>query len=238
MTAQPARRRVKAATLALAGIAMLATTACATASAATSGKSAESAGQRSSSVPIVVNCGGQTLRRPNIYLLECADGYAFVGGLTWSTWGSSSALASGTSHFNDCTPNCLSGRGHTFPALVVLWRARARPGHAGVRYFSEMTIIYTGNRSYTAGGKKTQVPQTQTILLSPYPGAGPLRRPAEFVFLLVLRDLHAAESLVEPPRPRVVLLDRNVEGKACRRRLRLEALDDRGTDPAALNVGQ
>jgi hypothetical protein len=174
MTAQPARRRVKAATLALAGIAMLATTACATASAATSGKSAESAGQRSSSVPIVVNCGGQTLRRPNIYLLECADGYAFVGGLTWSTWGSSSALASGTSHFNDCTPNCLSGRGHTFPALVVLWRARARPGHAGVRYFSEMTIIYTGNRSYTAGGKKTQVPQAQTILLSPNPGAGPL----------------------------------------------------------------
>jgi hypothetical protein len=125
MTAQPARRRVKAAALALAGVAMLATTACAAASAATSGKSAESAGQQSSSVPIVVNCGGQTLRRPNIYILECADGYALVGGLTWSTWGSSSALASGTSHFNDCTPNCLSGRGHTFPALVVLWGARA-----------------------------------------------------------------------------------------------------------------
>src|SRR5580658_5995943 len=78
------------------------------------------------------------------------------------------------------------------------------------------------------------------------PWAGPrrarvssgLRTPSELVFLLVLRDLHAAEPLVELPRPRVVLLHTNVEGNASRLRLRLKVLDDRGTDPAALNVGQ
>jgi hypothetical protein len=65
-----------------------------------------------------------------------------------------------------------------------------------------------------------------------------LRGPSELEFLLVLRDLHAAEPLVEPPRPRVVLLDANVEANSGRFRLRLEVLDDRGTDPVALNVGQ
>ena len=68
--------------------------------------------------------------------------------------------------------------------------------------------------------------------------AGVLGTPSELVFLLVLRDLHAAESLVEPPRPRVVLLDTDIEGEADRLRPRLEVLDDRSTDPAALNAGQ
>jgi hypothetical protein len=172
MTAQPARRRVKAAALALAGVAMLSATACAAAaSAATSGRTAESAGQRSASVPVVVNCAQKTQVRPGTFVLACGDGNASLDDLHWSAWGSSSALASGTSGFNDCTPDCLTGHVHTFPALIVLWGAKALPGHAGVSYFSEMTIIYTGNRSYTAGGKKYTVPQTQTDPLSTFCGA-------------------------------------------------------------------
>lgn len=177
MTAQPARRRVKAAGLALAGIALLATTVLATtggaaaASAAASGRTAESVGQQSTGVPVVVNCAQKTQVRPGTFVLACGDGNASLDSLQWSAWGASSALASGTSGFNDCTPDCLTGHVHTFPALIVLWGAKALPGHAGVRYFSEMTIIYTGNRSYTAGGKKYTVPQTQTDPLSTFGGA-------------------------------------------------------------------
>ena len=172
MTAQPGRRRVKVAALALAGIAMVATTAwAAAASAATSRRSAESVGRQSSGVPVVVNCQQKTQVRPGSIILACADGNAYAGSLKWTAWGSSSALAGGTYAFNDCTPTCLSGHGHTVAALVVLWGARALPGHTGVRFFSEMTMIFTGNRSYTAGGKKYQLAQTMTLPLSQYGGA-------------------------------------------------------------------
>jgi hypothetical protein len=45
--------------------------------------------------------------------------------------------------------------GHRLPVLVALWRAEPLPGHAGQRYFTRLTIIYTGNRSYRAGGMIT-----------------------------------------------------------------------------------
>ena len=53
----------------------------------------------------------------------------------------------------------------------MLWGVKALPNHAGVRYYTEMTIILTGNRSYTAGGKKVTEAQTQTIPLSNFGGA-------------------------------------------------------------------
>jgi len=173
MTAQPARRRVRAAALALAGAAMLATTAwAAAASAATTGRSAEAAGRQSIAPPVVVNCQMKDQVRPHSILLACADGNTYAGNLNWSAYGSGSALATGTYSFNDCIPNCVGGHGHTFPGLVVLWGAKALPGHVEVRYFSEMTVIFTGAHSYTAGGKTYHLSQTMTIPLSNLGGAG------------------------------------------------------------------
>ncbi len=167
MTALPTRSLRKAAALALGGIAVIATAACgAAASAAT-----QEPQQSMASLPVVVSCAMKTQVRPGSFTLACADGNAYVSGLSWSAWGSSSALASGNYSFNDCTPNCLSGHGHTFGGLVVLWGVKSLPNHAGVRYFTEMTIILTGNRSYTAGGKKYTEAQTTTIPLSNFGGA-------------------------------------------------------------------
>ena len=167
MTALPTRSFRKAAALALGGVAVIATAACgAAASAAT-----QVPQQSVASLPVVVSCAMKTQVRPSIFTLACADGNAYVSGMSWTAWGSSSALASGKYSFNDCTPNCLSGHGHTFSGLVVLWGVKSLPNHAGVRYFTEMTIILTGNRSYTAGGKKVTESQTQTIPLSNFGGA-------------------------------------------------------------------
>jgi len=167
MTALPTRSLRKAAALALGGIALIATAACgAAASAAT-----QVPQQAVASLPVVVNCSMKTQVRPGAFTLACADGNAYVGGMSWTAWGSSSALASGKYSFNDCIPNCLSGHGHTFSGLVVLWGVKALPNHAGVRYFTEMTIIITGSRSYTAGGKKYTEPLTNTIPLSNFGGA-------------------------------------------------------------------
>ncbi len=166
----------KTAALALCGLAVIATAGCGTsASAATLGQSAASAGRHAagtSAVPVVVVCFNKTQIRPGSYLLACGDGSAYLEHLSWADWASSSALASGTLLFNNCTPDCADGRGIALPVLAVLWDAQPWPGHAGVRYFTRLTMIFTGNRSYTADGKTYQEPQTLTYPMFQDGGAG------------------------------------------------------------------
>jgi hypothetical protein len=168
MTIRPSRGRVKAAVLALCGIAVIATVAVSvSASAATSGRQQTPV---ASALPVVVACGMKEQIRPGVYILACADGNAYLTGLSWSAWRPFSALATGTYTFNDCVPNCVSGHGHSFPAIAVLWDVQPLPGHHDVRYFTRLTIIYTGNRSYRADGKLYHLAQTATYPLSRYGG--------------------------------------------------------------------
>lgn len=154
----------QAAALALCGVAVIATAGCgAAASAASLGKQ-QAAG--TNAVPVVVACINKTQIRPSEYILPCGDGNAYLYHLNWTAWGSSSALAGGTYIFNNCVPNCVGGHGHSFGVLAVLWDVQPWPGHAGVRYFTRLTIIFTGNRSYTAGGKTYTESQTLTVPLS------------------------------------------------------------------------
>src|SRR5579862_6005591 len=93
----------RAVALALCGIAVIATAGCgAAASAASLGKQQ---GAGTSGLPVVIACINKTQIRPGQYILPCGDGNAYLSHLTWSAWGSSSALASGIYVFNDCTPN-------------------------------------------------------------------------------------------------------------------------------------
>ncbi len=155
--------------LALCGIAVIAAAGCSTAASAAplAGKQ-QAAG--TSGVPVVIGCINKTEIRPSEYILACGDGNAYLYHVNWFVWGSSSALASGTYIFNDCTPSCVDGHGHSFGVLAVLWDVQPWPGHAGVRYFTRLTIIFTGHRSYAAGGKTYQEPQSQTEQLFPIGG--------------------------------------------------------------------
>jgi hypothetical protein len=60
----------------------------------------------------------------------------------------------------------------TFPILAALWRAKPLPGDRSVHYFTKLTLIFTGNRTYKAGGKTHHEPQTLTEPLSAFGGAG------------------------------------------------------------------
>jgi hypothetical protein len=178
MTTQPIRGRTRAA-LALCGIAALAAAACAAPAlnaAARSQQPATAATTTTTAVaaaglPVVVDCSMHAQTRPGRFVLACADGGAYLAGLHWASWGSSAAFADGVSIFNDCVPTCAAGHGHSFPVLVALWGAEPRPGHTGERYFTRMTIIYTGSRAYHAGGKLYHLPPTVTEPLSPAGGA-------------------------------------------------------------------
>ena len=62
-------------------------------------------------------------------------------------------------------------RRRSFPALVALWGTEPLPGHGGERYFTRLTLIYTGNRTYRVGNKLYSLPPTATYPLSPDGGA-------------------------------------------------------------------
>jgi hypothetical protein len=173
MTTQPTRGRARAAAAALCGIAAIATAACAAPAphAMAAAPQPVAADVAAASVPVVVDCAVHGQTRPGQYNLACAGGGAYLSGLHWASWGPSAAFADGFSTINDCVPSCVAGHGHTFPVLVALWRAEPRPGHPGQRYFTRLTIIDTGSRTYRAGGTLHQLPVTATDPLSPYGGA-------------------------------------------------------------------
>jgi hypothetical protein len=172
MTTQPTRGRVRTAAAVLCGVAAIATSACAApAPHANAAQRPLAADVAATSVPVVVDCAVHGQTRPGEYHLACAGAGAYLSGLHWASWGPSAAFADGFSTINDCVPSCMAGHGHSFPALVALWRAEPRPGHSGQRYFTRLTVIYTGSRTYRAGGTTHQLPATATYPLSPDGGA-------------------------------------------------------------------
>lgn len=166
-------RRIRIAALTLGGIAAVAVAAATAgpAAARTQHSPAAAAAAAGASVPVVISCTGQAQTKPGSYVLACGDGNAYLKALHWVAWGAASAFASGTETIRVCVPTCTSGRLHSFGVLAALWRAEPRPGHAGQSYFTRVTLIYTGNRSYRAGGKTYHLPQTVTYPLSASGGA-------------------------------------------------------------------
>jgi hypothetical protein len=121
---------------------------------------------------VVFDCPGQhALVRPGSFILTCADGNAYFGKLSWTSWTPGLASAKGTLELNDCTPYCAAGHFHSYPAIVVLWGSKAVQGHPGERCYTKLTEILTGPRPryYDAVHHKwVTAPQTQTIpLLTP-----------------------------------------------------------------------
>ena len=67
-------------------------------------------------------CAHRPTVRPASIVIACADANFYVDHLHWTAWGSTSAVAKGTAHQNDCKPNCAAGHFHAFPLTVRLSR--------------------------------------------------------------------------------------------------------------------
>lgn len=154
------RLRITVAALTLCGLAATA------AVAGTASASPAATTTAASKVPVLINCLRHGDVRPGSYVFTCADANSYLTGLHWPNWTGRDAFATGTDAFNDCTPSCVQGHLHKFPALIVLWRPEPWPGHHGALYFSRMTVIHDGNRTYTAGGHVHTLPVTTTLTLS------------------------------------------------------------------------
>lgn len=171
----PALARNRRAVAAFCGIAATATViGVALAPASAAGRPAHQQGMTatvSSADPVVINCAGHAQTRPRSYILACADAGAYISKMSWASWGSSAAFGSGTYDFQVCIPTCVAGHLATFSALAALWRAKPLPGHPGERYFTRLTLIFTGSRSYKGGSKTYVLPPTKTFPLAASGGA-------------------------------------------------------------------
>jgi len=55
------------------------------------------------------NCSTLT-QKPREIVLTCADANLWVNKITWTHWSSARATATGTLHWNTCTPTCVAGK--------------------------------------------------------------------------------------------------------------------------------
>src|SRR5260221_7887140 len=112
MTTRLPRTRLKAAALALCGIAATGVAvSAASAPAVAAGRSQSAAVIASASVPVIVNCAMHGQVRPREYTLPCADQKSVLTGLTWAPWGSSSAFAAaGSKTFDHVIARLPAGR--------------------------------------------------------------------------------------------------------------------------------
>jgi hypothetical protein len=102
---------------------------------------------------------------------NCGDGAVGLTSLHWTSWTSHLASGYGTYYLNDCTPTCVGGHFHTYPALVALWGSAAVKGHPSERKYSQMTLIFTGARppAYQVVNGKTVVTHPVTLTLPTFP---------------------------------------------------------------------
>jgi hypothetical protein len=92
--------------------------------------------------------------RPRDFILTCGDAGSVLSQLSWSSWTPAQATATGVHQLNDCTPNCAEGKFRDYPAVITFWRSEPVPGHPGEKYFTRITVRYTGPRppAYTSNG--------------------------------------------------------------------------------------
>lgn len=122
---------------------------------------------------VVFNCLRQAKAEPANFILTCADANSVLAHLSWASWTSERAVATGVHELNDCTPDCAAGKFRSYPAVVTFWRSKPVAGHHGESYFTRITVHYTGPRppAYTSNGHLVQSPATWTESLATVGGA-------------------------------------------------------------------
>jgi hypothetical protein len=114
---------------------------------------------------VVIDCLNKPQVRPGSFVLTCADGNAYLTGLTWTSWTSTQAKATGREWANDCQPDCAQGHSHSYPVHAVFSDPAAVANHPGEKHFTKLTLHYPGARPPQYKNGK-QVPGPKTVTLS------------------------------------------------------------------------
>ena len=89
------------------------------------------------------NCGKPTFK-PKSIVVACADANNRLTSIKWQTYGTRAASGTATAKVNDCTPNCVSGKVKSYPAIVTL--TRPKNCGRGVTQFTRLVETFTHSR--------------------------------------------------------------------------------------------
>lgn len=67
-------------------------------------------------------CSATSAVKPTHFVTACADANTEVTNLHWYAWGDTTAYATGTLRYNDCTPSCVAGSWKSERVTVWAWR--------------------------------------------------------------------------------------------------------------------
>ncbi len=91
-------------------------------------------------LPKVSDCG-EVSAKPTGLVLSCADANIALETLKWSSWGKSTAKATGIFSENDCSPTCVAGMFHRYKSNVTL---SAPKTVNGTKVFTKVRVVFPG----------------------------------------------------------------------------------------------
>jgi len=102
--------------------------------------------QPQSDVLVSDDCGfnnDEGVFEPATIQLTCGDGTVVAGNLTWSMWGSTTAVGQGSVNEVTCTPDCADGKDVAYKAELTL----SEPVKAGTgkEYFTRIVVSFIGS---------------------------------------------------------------------------------------------
>jgi len=89
----------------------------------------------------ITNCNTAS-SHPKLLTLTCGDGNTVLKGLAWSSFGSSSAKATGRLVMNTCDPDCAQGKDVSYS--VAVQASDPRTCKQGLRVYDKLTLRFTG----------------------------------------------------------------------------------------------
>ncbi len=122
---------------------------------------------RSAAKYVVLNCAYKPVTQPATWTPYCADYGVVLANMRWTSWTSHLASGYGTVQEDDNYPNHAEGKLYDVPALVTLWGSTAIKNHPGDDTYTQLTLIFPGQRPAVyekVKGKWTATyPETQTL---------------------------------------------------------------------------
>ncbi|WP_218183962.1 hypothetical protein [Streptomyces sp. PKU-EA00015] len=95
---------------------------------------------------VVVDCFMKAQVRPREFLIACGDGNSGLTELTWSSWGPTSAVATGLNVVNDCKPYCAAGTFHSYPVNVRFERPEGWEKNPDQQRYGQLHLSFPGSR--------------------------------------------------------------------------------------------
>jgi len=97
----------------------------------------------SASSPLKITNCNSAVSRPKLLTLSCGDGNTVLKGLSWSSFGGSTARAKGMFVMNTCEPNCAAGKAVSFRVSVKATDPRSCK--RGLRVYNRVTLQFIGH---------------------------------------------------------------------------------------------